>query len=127
VIRFPTSADIFLEVNGRRLAVAQSYRTRTVRDSRYVEAFGSVEPVGTTAGRVTHVLELSRLCLSGAAIQDGINFHDLTGFNIVIVKPGGRTIFSGCEWSSIDENASLGSTVLESVSIVATQRMEMQG
>ena len=127
MIRFPTSADIYLEVNGRRLAVAQSYRTRTVRDSRYVEAFGSLEPVGTTAGRITHMLDLSRLCLSGAAIADEINFHDLTGFNIVIVKPGCKTIFSGCEWSTIDENASLGSTVLESVSVVATRRMEIAG
>ena len=124
MVRFSTSADIYLEVNGRRLAVAQSFRTRTMRDSRYVEAFGSLEPVGTTAGRITHVLELTRLCLSGTAIEDGINFHELTGFNIVIVKPGRKTIFSGCEWSSIDENASLGSTVLESVSVVATRRME---
>ena len=126
MIKFPTSADIYLEVNDRRLAAAQNYRARTMRDSRYVEAFGSLEPIGTTAGRITHVVELARLCLLGTALQDNINFHDLTGFNIVIVKPGHKTIYSGCEWSSIDETASLGSTVLESVSVVATRRMEIE-
>jgi hypothetical protein len=125
VIKYPTSSDIYIEVNGRRLAVAQSYRARTTRDSRYVEAFGSLEPVGATAGRIKHVVELSRVCLSGLAAGDGINFHDLIGFNVVIVKPGCKIIYSGCEWQSIDERADLNTTVLESVSIVASKRMEI--
>lgn len=126
MIAFPTSNDISIEVNGRRLAVAQSYRARTTRESRAVEAFGSAEPVGTVGGRVSHLLELSRVCLSAAALSDGINFHELSGFNVVIVKPGRKIIFSGCEWDKIDETAALGSVVLESVSIVAAKRMELQ-
>ena len=125
MIKYPTSSDIYIEVNGRRLAVAQSYRSRTTRESRYVEAFGALEPVGAASGRVKHVLELTRVCLNGSALSDGINFHDLDGFNVVIVKPGRKIIYSGCEWSAIDENASLGNTVLESVSIVASKRMEL--
>ena len=42
---FPTSEDIYLEVNGRRLAVVESYRARSTRRNRYVEAFGEEEPV----------------------------------------------------------------------------------
>ena len=37
--------DITIEVNGQPLAVAQSYKARTTKESRYVEAFGSREPV----------------------------------------------------------------------------------
>lgn len=125
MIRYPSSSDIFIEVNGIRLGVAQSYRARTTRESRYVEAFGSLEPVGTVGGRVKHLLELTRVCLNGSSIGDGIDFHQLSGFNVVIVKPGCRIIYSGCEWSAIDENAALGNVVLESVSVVASKRMEV--
>ena len=124
MITFPTSSDIYIEINGRKLAVAQGYKVRTNRESRYVEAFGHTEPVGTVGGRVTHQLELTRVCISKNAAADGINFHELSGFNVVVVKPGKKIIFSGCEWSNIDENATLGNMVLESVSIVASRRME---
>jgi hypothetical protein len=44
---------------------------------------------------------------------------------VVIVKPDRKIIYSGCEWSGIDEAASLGGAVLESVSIVAAKRLEI--
>ena len=52
LVSIPTSADIYLEVNGRKVAAAQSYRVKSSRESRYIEAFGSTEPVGTVGGRV---------------------------------------------------------------------------
>lgn len=126
MLHFPTSSDITIEVNGRPLAVAQSYRAHTTRESRYVEAFGSVEPAGTVGGKVKHVLELTRVTALSDAVGDGVDFHGLTGFNVVIAKPDRRVIYSGCEWASIDENAGLGNVVLESVSIVASRRMELR-
>ena len=66
-ITFPTGSDISIEVNGQRLAVAQSYKARTAKESRYVEAFGSREPVGAVDGRVKHLLELTRVHNYGAA------------------------------------------------------------
>lgn len=126
MLHFPTSADISIEVNGKRVAAAQQYRAQTTRDGRYVEAFGSAEPVGTVGGRVKHVLELTRVGVLAEAISDGIDFHGLSGFNVVIAKPDRKIIFSGCEWASIDESAGLGNVVLESVSIVAAKRMELK-
>lgn len=125
MISFPTSNEIYIEINARRLAVAQSYRARTNRESRPVEAFGSTEPVGTIGGRVYHQLELGRVSVTGSTLDDGVNFHELSGFNVVIVKPGRKIIYSGCEWSAIDETASLGNVVLEQVSILAAKRMEV--
>lgn len=125
MLHFPTSADISIEINGRKLAVAQQYKAQTTRESRYVEAFGSTEPVGTVGGRVKHVLELTRVCALAEAVGDGIDFHGLSGFNVVIQKPDRRIIYSGCEWATIDETASLGNVVMESVSIVASRRMEL--
>lgn len=41
----PTSRDIYLELNGKKLAVVQGYSAKALRTSREVEAFGESEPV----------------------------------------------------------------------------------
>ena len=123
MIEFSTSGDISIEVNGKRLAVAQSYRARTLRESRSVEAFGQREPVGVMSGRITHQIDLGRVQLLDEALGDGIDFYALSGFTLVIAKPGQRVIYSGCEWSGIDESAGLGTAVLESVTLIAAKRM----
>ena len=48
---FPTSADIYLELEGKKVAVVQSYTARASKSSRNVEAFGEREPVATIAGQ----------------------------------------------------------------------------
>lgn len=124
-VSLPTSKDIYIEVNGKKLAVVQSYKAKTTRDSRTVEAFGSQEPVGTVGGRVQHILELSRVYLTGNA-QDGVSFFDLSDFNVVIVKPDRKIIYSGCEWAGITETAGLGDVMVESVTVAAAKRMELR-
>ena len=42
---FPMSSDIYLEVNGKKVAVVQSYTVLATRTSREIEAFGENEPV----------------------------------------------------------------------------------
>lgn len=120
---FPTSKDIYIEIDGRRLAAAQSYKAKTTRESRYIEAFGSAEPVGTVGGRVRHLLELTRVCLCGSA--EAVDFHRADGFNVVIVKPDRKIIYSGCQWSSIDEAAAISDMVYETLTAVASGRMEV--
>lgn len=124
-ITFPTGSDISIEVNGQRLAVAQSYKARTAKESRYVEAFGSREPVGAVDGRVTHLLELTRVCVTGAALRERVDFYALTDFNVVIAKPDRRVIYSGCQWTEISEAASAGDLLFETVTIAASRRMEV--
>ncbi len=122
---FPTSSDIYIEVNGRRLAVVESYKAKAVRESRYIEAFGQTEPVGTVAGRVRHVIELGRIYATDAAVRDGMSFFDLADFNLVIVKPDRRVIYSGCEWADIAESVTVGDVVAERVTVVAAKRSEL--
>lgn len=123
---FPTAKDIYIEINGRKLAVAQSYRAKSTKESRYVESFGATEPVGTVAGRVRHVLELSRVYIADAGYSDGIDFYSLDDFNVVIVKPDRKIIYSGCQWSGISEEAGADDPVLEKVTAVAANRMEVR-
>ena len=120
----PTSSDIYLEVNGRKVAVVQSYSAQSSRTSTQVEAFGEREPVATIPGQTRHQLELTRIYATDEAMADGIRFHDLEDFSLVICKPDRRVIYSGCQWSKIGETGTLGTSVLEKITLVAARRME---
>ena len=123
---FPTSSDIYLEIEGKKVAVVQSYSARTTRSSQNVEAFGEDEPVATIPGPRTHLIELTRLYATDEAIRDGINFHDLTDFSLVICKPDRKIIYSSCRWSAIGETGALGAMVVEKISVVAARRIETE-
>ena len=86
---FPTSADIYLELDGRKITV-----------------------------------ELTRLYATDTAISDGIDFYGLTDFSLVICKPDRKVIYSGCEWSGIQEDGELNATVAEKVTLTAARRIE---
>lgn len=121
---FPTSSDIYLEVEGKKVAVVQSYQAQTAKTSQAVEAFGEAEPVATIPGQTKHTLVLTRLYATDDAIQDGINFYEMENFSLVICKPDRRIIYADCQWSSIGETGNLGAAVLEQITVVATKRIE---
>lgn len=124
---FPTSSDIYLEVDGVKVAVVQSYSAKASKTSSAVEAFGESEPVATVPGQTSHVLELTRLYATDEAIRDGIDFHELEDFSLVICKPDRKVIYSGCQWSAIGETGTLGDMVVEKVTVVAAKRIETKG
>lgn len=125
ISKIPTTADIYLEVDGVRIAVVQSYRAVTERRSRSVEAFGQEEPVATVRGANRYTLELSRIYATDDAIRDGIDFHALDGFSLVICKPDRSIIYYDCQWQELSESAEVGGMVLEHVTIVAGHRTEL--
>ena len=121
---FPTSSDIYLEVDGKKVAVVQSYTARATKSSTAVEAFGEAEPVATIVAQCQYVLELTRLYATDDAIADGINFYELRDFSLVICKPDRKVIYSGCQWSAIQEEGQLNAMVAEKVTVVASKRIE---
>ena len=121
---FPTSSDIYLELDGKKVAVVQSYSVKATKSSQSVEAFGESEPVATIEGQRKYVLELTRLYATDDAISDGINFYELQDFSLVICKPDRRIIYSGCEWSAIEEDGQLNAMVAEKITVVASKRIE---
>ena len=123
---FPTSSDIYLEVDGTRVAVVQSYTAKSTKSSSAVEAFGESEPVATIPGQAVHTIQLKRLYATDEAIRDGIDFYKLSGFSLVICKPDRKIIYTDCQWSAIQESATLGSMVLEEVTLVASRRIETE-
>ena len=122
---FPTSSDIYLEREGKKVAVVQSYTARATKSSTAVVAFGEAEPVATIAAQCQYVLELTRLYATDDAIADGIDFYDLRDFSLVICKPDRKVIYSGCNWSAITEEGRLGAMVAEQVTVLARRRMEV--
>lgn len=126
IAAFPTSNDIYLEVNGKKVAVVQSYSVKSTRTSSVVEAFGEDRPVATVQGPAQHIIELTRLYATDQAISDGLNFHDLNDFSLVICKPDRKVIYSGCRWSAIQETGTLGAMVLEKVTVAAAKRIEVE-
>ena len=121
---FPTSSDIYLELDGRKIAVVQSYTAKASKSSQSVEAFGESEPVATIEGQRKYTLELTRLYATEEAVSDGINFYDLQDFSLVICKPDRKVIYSGCQWSAIQEEGQLNAMVAERVTVVAAKRIE---
>ena len=92
-VKIPTSADIYLEVNGVRVAVVQSYKVTATRST-------------------------------DEAIRDGIDFMQLDDFSLVVCKPDRNVIYSGCQWSRLEESAEVGGNVMEKVTIEAARRTE---
>ena len=121
---FPTSSDIYLELDGRKIAVVQSYTAKASKSSQSVEAFGESEPVATIEGQCKYTVELTRLYATEEAVSDGINFYDLKDFSLVICKPDRKIIYSGCQWSAIQEDGQLNAMVAERVTLVAAKRIE---
>ena len=121
---FPTSADIYLELDGKKVAVVQGYTAKASKSSKNVEAFGESEPVATIKGQRKYTLELTRLYATDDAVSDGINFYDLRDFSLVICKPDRKIIYSGCEWSAIQEEGQLNAMVAEKITVVASKRIE---
>ena len=121
---FPTSSDIYLELDGKKVAVVQGYTAKATKSSKSVEAFGESEPVATIEGQRKYTLELTRLYATDDAVSDGINFYDLADFSLVICKPDRKIIYSGCEWSNIQEEGQLNAMVAEKITVVATKRIE---
>ena len=121
---FPTSSDIYLELDGKKVAVVQGYTAKASKSSKNVEAFGESEPVATIEGQKKYTLELTRLYATDDAVSDGINFYDLRDFSLVICKPDRKIIYSGCEWSAIHEEGQLNAMVAEKITVVASKRIE---
>ena len=119
-----TSCDIYLEAEGKKIALVQGYKLHASKTERSIEAFGEREPVATIVGQPSYTIELTRLYATEGALSDGISFHELDDFSLVIVKPDRRVVFTGCKWCAIAENGELGDTVAEKVKLVAAHRVE---
>ena len=104
--------------------MVQSYKARATRSSKNIEAFGESEPVCAIEGQQKYTIELTRLYATDEAISDGIDFYTIRDFSLVIVKPDRRIVYTGCQWSQIEEDGELGEMIAETITITASKRVE---
>lgn len=119
---FPTSKDIFVEINGVRVGVVESYKIKSIKESRSIEAFGQCEPIATIGGRIRHTLELSRISVLPQFLENKLDFFSLENFSVSIVKPEEQLLFTDCEWCEISENATLNELILEKLALISAKR-----
>ena len=120
---FPTSSDIYLEVDGVKVAVVQSYSAKASKTSSAVEAFGE-RAGGHRAGPDQPCAGADPVVRHRRGHPGRHRLYGLSGFSLVICKPDRKIIYSDCQWSSISEAGTLGAMVVEKVTIVASKRIE---
>ncbi|MDR0889254.1 MAG: hypothetical protein LBM28_01230 [Oscillospiraceae bacterium] len=120
----PTSADIRLEADGKRIAVVQNYEIHAKSNCIAIGEFGSNSAVAVVHGPMQYSITLSRVYATDEAISDNIRFYELENFSLVISKPDRSIVFTGCQWTELSESAKIGSTILEDVTLIAAVREE---
>lgn len=124
-VKITTSDDIFFEISGNRIAGVESYSTRYTNDVKLHDAFGQGTPIGYSHGSKKHIIDVSRIYLEDTAIDDGIDFYNLSDFdwNMVIIKNGKRVVYKSCIISEIAEDGQLKDRVAEKVTLMALDRV----
>lgn len=123
-INIPTSKDIYIEVNGQKVAVIESYKARSSREIKEIEEFGDAKPIATISGRTKHSILLRRIYFIGEQAKK-IDFFKLENFDVVIVKPNSRIHYTGCQWENISESVDLKTPCIEEISVSASNRIEV--
>lgn len=121
---FLRGQDVFIEVEGKKVAAAQSYRVKTSRPGRAVRSYFENEAAALVPGGLEHEIELERLSI--LELTDFVDFYDLSGFTVVIKKPDCTVCFYDCEWTEITEGAAVNKGVIEKVILVSRKREKIE-
>lgn len=113
--------EVFLEADGKRVAVADRYTVKCAQQSRAVSAWGEQEPVDTVQGRITY-----ELTVENVRPVAGIDLFTLTNFNLIAVGNGVRTVYSGCRWKDISASGGAGNTLCSSMTLVVAARTQVK-
>ncbi len=124
-IKIPTSQDVYIEINKKKLAIVEGYESISTRKNRYIESFDSFETVAIVPGKINYILEFSRIYCLDELFDEFINFYDLNNFDVIISKPNKNIKYSGCEWFKINESCKINDSVFENVKISAKKRVEI--
>lgn len=124
-ISIPTINDIYIQIDGKRLAIVEEYFSKSTREILNINVFGSDQPIRSINGNLSHHIELKRIHIQAENFSDNIDFFALSNFDIVVVKPTSSIVFSNCEWSSISESFDGRHSFLEKISAHSPSRLEV--
>lgn len=110
---------VYLEADGKRAAIVDSYTVKCVQQSRTVAAWGEQEAVSTAPGRVSY-----ELTLENVRPENGTDLCALSGFSLIAAGNGGKVTYSGCRWKNITAAGGAGNTPRRSMVLVAAARTQ---
>lgn len=115
----PTSKDIYIEINGKRAFIVESYKVKSQRKLIDIKEYNKISPVATLLKNEQYQLELKSLYLIN---NEKLDFYSLSDFTVTIVKPDCKILYSNCEWESISEFNDINSPCIEAITIIAKKR-----
>ena len=122
--------DVYLEINGEKIAAIQNYSVNVLQDLHHVKSFCQKRPVQTLKYSNVFKVTLSKLKLVNAV--DLVDFFELEDFNLSIVSPEYRLMFDHCYWTSMSElivksgtNSCSESNIIESLDVFATTKIKL--
>lgn len=124
LLNIPTSKDIFIEVDGEKVAVVESYKAKSTRESSSIKEFGNSDAVFTISGNSVHTIELKRVYFVSSD-KEMLDFYNLDNFTVVIVKPNKRILYTGCQWTSITEGVAIDEPCIETIFVTSARRLEL--
>lgn len=114
-------SEVYLEAEGKKAALIDSYTATALQNSRPVCAWGEQEPAGIAAGAVHYELMLKNVCP-----LEGIDLYALADFSLVILRPGVKVTYSGCRWKKISGSGGKGSKLCQTAELIAAKREEQK-
>ena len=119
VLAADADREVYLEADGKRAAVVDSYTVKCAQQSRTIAAWGEQEEVSTVPGRVSYVLSLENV-----RPETGTDLCALSGFSLITAGNGGKVTYSGCRWKNITAAGGAGNTPRRSMVLVAAARTQ---
>lgn len=120
-----SSKDISIEINGKKVALVDSYTTNATRDSYSIYEIGSQEPVASGYCSIQYSIILNKVNFiktTDSNLADDI--YALSDFTLSIFSPDKQVIFTNCNWLSVKEQVSLTSPSSQRLELSAMNRME---
>lgn len=111
--------EVYLEVDGKRVAAVGSYTEQSTQQSRVIPAWGEQEPVGIAPGKVEYAVAVENVIPA-----DGVDLCNLLNFNLIIAKSAVIVIYSECRWKNIEVLGGAGNLPFRKMELLAAKRTE---
>lgn len=103
----PTSRDVTIRVNGKKVALVQGYDIKFYRYELETEILIEIDRVLTPEG-----------------LSDEVDFFNLSNFAVSFEYPGFEVSYGGCEWVEIYEYCGKDGQIHERAVITALNRTQ---
>ncbi len=114
----PAAYPYKILLNGRRMGLAQSYRSTAQRSCKPAAGVGSELAQGMVLGAAYYQVEITRLRLNPAAQNDPL--EDLCDFELKVEGNGGTVRYTGCQWSEVTRRVEPAGVVIETMKLWAS-------